>query len=221
MSTVSQKILEIQKAIRSMKKDGRGFNYEYLTGDKLLNVVRPLMDNLGLLLMPEISQITTQAVTYTAFKGQQAYQKTEILYLVEMTMTWVDTESGDTLVQKWAGSGMNDFDKGFGSALTYGERYYLMKLFHIQTDSDDVDAVNVGRSRQMEQAEGMPQPAPSRKKFTPDEYARCVMAAAQGLSNARGETMREVFLRTSPTAEELKKFDNDVINAKKLNQNGK
>ena len=33
--------------------------------------------------------------------------------------------------------------------------------------------------------------------------------------------MREVFMRTGPTAEELKKFDNDVINAKKLNQNGK
>ena len=142
MGAVAQKILEIQKAIRSMKKDGRGFNYEYLTGDKLLGFIRPKMDELGLLLMPEISNITTHEVTYTAFKGTQQYQKTEILYLVEMTMTWVDAETGDTLIQKWAGSGMNDFDKGFGSALTYGERYYLMKLFHIQTDSDDVDAVN-------------------------------------------------------------------------------
>ena len=223
MGAVAQKILEIQKAIRSMKKDGRGFNYEYLTGDKLLGFIRPKMDELGLLLMPEISNITTHEVTYTAFKGQQQYQKTEILYLVEMTMTWVDAETGDTLIQKWAGSGMNDFDKGFGSALTYGERYYLMKLFHIQTDSDDVDAVNVERSRMMEQADqaAAQKPGRARKKFTPDEYARCVMAAAQGLSNARGETMREVFLRTGPTAEELKKFDNDVINAKKLNQNGK
>ena len=98
-----------------------------------------------------------------------------------------------------------------------------MKLFHIQTDSDDVDAVNVERSRMMEQADqaASQKPERARKKFTPEEYARCVMAAAQGMSNARGETMREVFMRTGPTAEELKKFDNDVINAKKLNQNGK
>ena len=35
---------------------------------------------------------------------------------------------------------MNAWDKGLGSALTYGERYFLLKFFHIQTDYDDVDA---------------------------------------------------------------------------------
>ena len=35
---------------------------------------------------------------------------------------------------------MNNWDKGLGSALTYGERYFLLKFFHIATDKDDVDA---------------------------------------------------------------------------------
>ena len=214
--SVYSKLLELQKSARALKKDGKAYNYNYLTGDKLLSVIRPKMDELGLILMPEVQEVKVEPVNYIAFKERQQYTKTEMLYQLAMTMTWVDTETGETLTQKWAGSGMNDFDKGFGSPLTYGERYYLMKLCHIQTDSDDVDAVNVERSRMMEQADqaASQKPGRTRKKFTPEEYARCVMAAAQGLSNARGETMREVFLRTGPTAEELKKFDNDVINAK-------
>ena len=38
---------------------------------------------------------------------------------------------------------MNDWEKGLGSALTYAERYFLLKYFHIATDEDDID--NTGR----------------------------------------------------------------------------
>lgn len=34
---------------------------------------------------------------------------------------------------------MNGFEKGLGSALTYAERYFLLKYFHIATDEDDID----------------------------------------------------------------------------------
>ena len=36
---------------------------------------------------------------------------------------------------------MNNFDKSIGSAQTYGERLFIMKTLHLQTDEDDVDAV--------------------------------------------------------------------------------
>src|SRR5690606_6435660 len=36
-------------------------------------------------------------------------------------------------------NGQNDWEKGLGSALTYGERYFLLKFFHIATDEDDID----------------------------------------------------------------------------------
>lgn len=35
---------------------------------------------------------------------------------------------------------MNNWDKSLGSAITYAERYFLLKQFHIATDKDDVDA---------------------------------------------------------------------------------
>ena len=59
---------------------------------------------------------------------------------LKLKFTWIDADSGETLVCHWASSGQNNWDKGLGSALTYGERYFLLKFFHVATDKDDVDA---------------------------------------------------------------------------------
>lgn len=222
MSSIYKKLSEIQKSVRSLEKDKKAYNYNYVSGDKLLSFIRPLMDEKGLLLMPEVTSIDTREMSYDAFQNSKVIRKSEVLYTLGFLMTWVDSESGETFTQKWASSGMNSFDKGFGSALTYGERYYLLKFFHIATDSDDVDAVSSDRDKQMDEAaqalaksgqhimQGKQQPKP-RKKFTAEEYAKAVAAEANNVKNAAGYTMREIFLRTAPTPKELEKFDNDVI----------
>lgn len=56
-----------------------------------------------------------------------------------MRFTWIDTESGEQDVNLFGANGQNDWEKGLGSALTYAERYFLLKFFHIATDKDDVD----------------------------------------------------------------------------------
>lgn len=65
--------------------------------------------------------------------------KTEILSKLDMKFTWVDCETGEKDENYFGANGQNDFEKGFGSALTYGERYFLLKYFHIATDEDDID----------------------------------------------------------------------------------
>ena len=140
---IYKKLAQIQSEIRGLMKDSKAFNYDYLTGDKLLGEIRPRMIKLGLLLLPEVTDVKTEPITYDSWNKAAKFveQKTEVLATVKMRMTWVDSEDGETLTQEWAGTGCNMFDKGFGSALTYGERYYLLKLFHLQTDKDDVDAI--------------------------------------------------------------------------------
>lgn len=148
---IRQKLLEIQKTVRALQKDAQAYNYNYVSGDKLLYFIRPKMDELGLLLLPEVLGLETREITYQQWdKGAKAMvEKKEILYLLTMRMTWTDVKDGETLSQEWRSSGMNAFDKGYGSALTYGERYYLLKLFHIATDTDDVDAVSAERDAAM------------------------------------------------------------------------
>lgn len=149
------KLLELQRSSRAFKKDKQAFNYQYVTGDKLLAILRPKMDDLGLILIPSITSVTTEPVTYQVWdnKAKELVDKMEILAKVEADFTWYDTETGDCLKQHWAGTGMNAFDKGFGSALTYAERYFLLKTFHLATDRDDVDALATERDAAIAEAE--------------------------------------------------------------------
>lgn len=167
--TLYQKLLAIQEKTRAFKKDKKAYNYEYVTGDKLLTAIRPWMDELGLLLLPNLKEFTREPITYQSYVTDRngngkVVEKMEILASVLVDFTWVDTESGETLTQSWAGSGMNAYDKGFGSALTYAERYFLLKTFHIATDRDDVDYLATTRDAEIEGAETAPastSPAPA------------------------------------------------------------
>lgn len=132
-----QKLVEIQKTVRGLGKDASAQTYQYVSGAKVLDRIRPKMDELGVLLVQEIDEIDNERVDYAVKSGN----KSELLSKVTMIFTWIDAESGEKLPVKFGANGMNNWDKGLGSALTYAERYFLLKFFHIATDEDDVDAL--------------------------------------------------------------------------------
>lgn len=132
---IYKKLLTIQQKINGLSKDSKGFNYQYVSGSKVLGAIKPLMNEQGLLLKQEIIKTSREIVTYKS----KNIDKTEVLYDVDLLFTWIDTETGEKDENKFSASGMNGFDKGIGSALTYAERYFLLKYFHIATDEDDVD----------------------------------------------------------------------------------
>lgn len=133
--SIYKKLLDLQRAVVGLTKDKKGNSYDYVSGDKILGIVRPKMDELGLLLTTDVLQAEYNRQEYQTKNGA----KTEMFCTLGLKFTWIDVESGETLSTQWAASGMNGFDKGLGSALTYGERYFLLKFFHIATDRDDVD----------------------------------------------------------------------------------
>ena len=134
--SIYKKLLELQRSVVGLTKDKNGNSYQYVSGDKILGIVRPKMDELGLLLVPEVTESNFNREDYATKNGQ----KSEMFCSVKMKFTWIDADTGETLPCKWSSSGMNAWDKGLGSALTYGERYFLLKFFHIATDKDDIDA---------------------------------------------------------------------------------
>lgn len=129
------KLLQIQKKINGLGKDKKSFTYSYVTGDKVLGEIKPLMNELGLLLKQEVLSIENTRQDYATAKGT----KSEILSKVEMKFTWIDCETGEKDENLFGANGQNDWEKGLGSALTYAERYFLLKFFHIATDADDID----------------------------------------------------------------------------------
>lgn len=134
------KLLIIQNKINGLGKDKQANSYKYVTGDKVLGTIKPLMNDLGLLLKQEIVSIENTKIDYkTGIGTQYEKPKSEILAKVMMQFTWIDCETGEKDVNSFGANGQNDWDKGVGSALTYAERYFLLKFFHIATDEDDID----------------------------------------------------------------------------------
>lgn len=132
-----QKLAKIGSEIRGLgkDKDGELGKYKYVTGDKVLDNIKPLMVELGIILKQEILSIDNVRQDYATKNGH----KSEILSKVMMRFTWVDCDSGEKDENLFGANGQNGWDKGVGSALTYGERYFLLKFFHIATDEDDID----------------------------------------------------------------------------------
>jgi hypothetical protein len=130
-----QKLLHIQTKINGLGKDKTTYQYKYVTGDKVLGEIKPLMNQLGLILKQEVISIENTRQDYSTAKGS----KSEILSKVMMQFTWIDCATGEKDINSFGANGQNDWEKGLGSALTYAERYFLLKYFHIATDEDDID----------------------------------------------------------------------------------
>lgn len=221
--SVYKKMHQVQAATRSLAANTEGqtgaAKYNYVSGAKLLGVIRPLMDKLGLILTQEVVDIKNEPITYMTRNGE----KTEMFTTAHIRFTWVDTDDGSQVVNEFFANGMNAWDKGLGSALTYAERYYLMKTFHIATDEDDVDALvkdEAIKPQQPSQAVQARRAAAGRAKaeYKPvaDEvYWKIIEAFANGRPTKTGGDYRETWIQTTHAGmEEIAKFDNDVANFK-------
>ena len=213
---------QVQAATRSLAANTEGqtgaAKYNYVSGAKLLGVIRPLMDKLGLILTQEIMDIKNEPITYMTKNGE----KTEMFTTAHIRFTWVDTEDGSQVVNDFFANGMNAWDKGLGSALTYAERYYLMKTFHIATDEDDVDALvkeeaikpQTSRAVQARRASaGRSTQAETYQPVTEEAYWKIVEAYAQGKPTKTGGDYRQTWIEmTHAGQEQIQKFDHDVDN---------
>jgi len=132
---IYKKLIKIQTQVSGLGKDKKAFGYDYVTGTKILSFIKPIMDAEGIILKQEIISIDNERQDYKSKNGE----KSEILTKVMMKFTWVDVETGDKDENYFGANGQNGWDKGVGSALTYAERYFLLKYFHIATDEDDID----------------------------------------------------------------------------------
>lgn len=221
--SVFKKLSQVQNATRSLAPNVEGqtgtARYGYVAGAKLLGVIRPLMDKLGLLLTQEVIGITNVPTTYMTRNGE----KTEMFTTLHIRFTWIDSEDGSTLVNEFYANGMNAWDKGLGSALTYAERYYLMKTFHIATDEDDVDALVRDEAITPAPVAQAPEPAPAKGKgkksatsYTPVDnelYRKIVRAYAKGQPTKSGGNYKDDWIAmTHADADAILKFDEDVQN---------
>ena len=128
---IHEKMLEIRRHVGPLSKDERnehqGFNY--VSSVKVLEAVREKMNELGILIFPRIGNVRISD------RGKQ------ILTEIWVDYKWYDTESKESIDVEWYAQGLDIGEKGVGKALTYGEKFLVLKTFNIPTPQHDPDSL--------------------------------------------------------------------------------
>lgn len=211
MSKLLNKLLVIQKAIDCIAKSEKGFNYSYAGQEQVLNTIRPLMNDQGLLLMQEVLEVENTRIDYVTAKGQS---KSEILTSAKQLFTWMDCETDEKLAVRFHANGMNDWEKGLGSALTYAERYFLLKFFHIPTPNDDPDARQTPKDNrtkvQEEPPYGDPEPPQAAPKPQTEDQGMDIPLAVR-----KSNTVLELEVLWGTMNDKQKESYKNIINIRK------
>jgi hypothetical protein len=136
---IYQKLVEVRKSVGGhLKKENEGAQYNYVSSAQVLMKVRGAMNKQSLLVIPNVKTCLSVDRQVSGKSGIRLERVTtmELEYIV------VNAENPkEQIVVPWVAEGIDSGEKGIGKALTYGEKYFYLKLFGIATDSkDDPDA---------------------------------------------------------------------------------
>ena len=176
-----EKLLVIQQAVDGVLKDGKNLSdkYDFVSGNAVLNLIRPKMNELNLLLIP--------SVRGTRFhEGATKSGTARFVVEIDYDFTWVDVETGETLVVPWYANGadLGSAERAVGKSATYSEKIFLLKFFHIPTDKDDPDATP--RTTRGE----LPQRGTQASKETADYQRKCITQMLTELSGGDPEKFK-------------------------------
>ncbi|WP_147641494.1 ERF family protein [Staphylococcus nepalensis] len=134
-----QKIADVKANIDGFTKDTKGYNYSYVSGSQILHRIRSKMVEHNLLLVPSTSN---EQWTTHSYKNKKGYEVVDFVVEMDLNYKWINADKPEEQldISYHAFGQQSDISQAHGTALTYAERYFLMKFFNIPTDEDDADA---------------------------------------------------------------------------------
>lgn len=178
---IHQKLVEIRKTVTYLQKENKGEQYKYVSSSQVLLAVREKMDELGVLLVPNITghNLNLSAIEYRDKEGHITKRTTTYFTELDMSMIWVNVDNpSDVIICPWYGQGVDIAgEKGVGKATTYAEKYFMIRQFNIPTDQDDPDSIQHGPTAERY--------TPSSKRIMPETKGDTNMDAIAQASNER------------------------------------
>lgn len=145
---VFQRLSEVRTTVSYLKKEKEGQQFSYVGSSDVLGALHKAINDNGLLLIPSITNhVLNERIEkvhrYNKFTKQNE-ENDRVTYFteLEMNMRWQNIDDKDDYIDcSWYAQGVDIAgEKGVGKALTYGEKYFLLKFFNIATDKDDPDS---------------------------------------------------------------------------------
>ena len=131
MQKIAKKFVEVMRDCSHVAKNGTNdfYKYKYATATDVLEKVNASLTKHGLASVVTPNLLSMQQVT-TA-KGN-----VEQLATVEVSVTLIDAESGESFTLKGLGSGQDSGDKSIAKAQTMGIKYAYLASLAIATGDD-------------------------------------------------------------------------------------
>src|SRR5271166_2390815 len=128
-----QKLAEVRRRIGYVQKRGHNerFNYSYVTAADIAGSVGDILAELGVVVIPRLEDIS-----YESAVGRG---ETTRMARVVMAYTFADVDSGEEVVAKVAGQGLDPGDKAPYKAMTGALKYALLQSFLLATGDDPED----------------------------------------------------------------------------------
>ena len=135
---IHQRINEAKHSMEGFIKDSKGYQYNYVSGSQVLHKLNPELYKYGINITFKTSDAKYEAVNVVV-KGKE---KAEYIVSLNVHYTITNTDRIEEKIEStiFAIGQQDDPSKALGTALTYSERYFLMKFFGLPTDEDDADA---------------------------------------------------------------------------------
>jgi len=140
---IYNKWAELLERVGYVQKTGNNahFKYTYVTEADMIEALRPVMSELGLLFYPSKSEVVPNSVTGSA----------STVITIKYTYTLLDSETGESVDMEVIAQGADSQDKGAYKAATGARKYALRQLILVSTGDDpekDEDTDGVGVANQ-------------------------------------------------------------------------
>lgn len=197
---VTQALAAVMAEVRGVGKDGfhdaPGAKFKFRGIDAIVNAVGPAMRNHGVIVTPQLVDVTRRDVSTSGGKASR-----ETCVIVKYIFTGPDGTTLETIVP---GEAMDSADKGTAKAMSVAFRIALLQALCLPTDDADPDSHHYERDYQQQAPppqqrtngqQQRPAAAAQPAEDTTAEAARADLRAKVKAANIDGKALADRFLQ--------------------------
>lgn len=137
---IFQKMLAVESELGTVAKNLDVLDYKAVSERDIIDAVKPLEQKYGIYSYPVSRTVVDQGTMEFATKNGGT--RTQLYMRIKTTYRFVNVEEPSEYIEvDTYGDGLDSADKSVGKAMTYADKYALMKAYKIST-GDDPDATN-------------------------------------------------------------------------------
>jgi hypothetical protein len=125
MDKLAKALVKAQANLHNLGKDGNGYNYKYLTLAKLIDATRPVLADVGLVVIQTMTIVDGQSALKTTLLHESGEFIEGVYPIIEVHVT------------KSGGQNVTNDGQAMGSGITYARRYCLAAILNIAQIDDD------------------------------------------------------------------------------------